>query len=165
MNKTSERRGFYRALNAAIDLMDKVNAFKVCSECDGMAGWESVANCEACGNYGSVGAFLLRGLRPEDDNGRLKIIADNCQENFSPDDKRSAWKLAVATQVLQDSESEAVVAWMFANLAALLHANPELSQSDICLKWSEIFSDTITEIAAESDDDKPTFGKLPVGEA
>jgi hypothetical protein len=165
MNKTSERRGFYRALNAAIDLLERAGAFKVCDECDGNGGWESVADCEACGNYGSKGSLILRRLRPENDQKRLSIIAHNCEENFCPNDRKTAWKLAVATEMLQDSEGEAVVAWMFANLAVLLKDDPGLSQSEICLKWSEIFSDTITEIAAEGDDDKPTFGKLPVGEA
>jgi len=164
MNKTSERRGFYRALNTAIDLLERASVFKVCDECDGHGGWESVADCEACGNYGSKGAFMLRGLRPETESKRLAIIQNNCQENFCPDDKRTAWKLAVATEVLQDSETEAVVGWMFANLAALLKSDPGLSQSEICLKWSEIFSDTITEIANEEDEGS-WFGKSPVGEA
>lgn len=164
MNKTSERRGFFRAMNAAIDLLERENAFRVCDECDGHGGWESVADCEACGNYGAKGSLILRRLRPETDHKRLSIIAENCRENFCPDDRKTAWKLAVATEVLQDSDSEAVVAWMFANLAVLLKEDPGLSQSEICLKWSEIFSDTITAIANE-DDDGPSFGRSPVGEA
>ena len=163
MTKTSERRGFLRALGLASDLLERGEVFVACGDCGGEGGYGSTS-CQACEGYGSKGAALLRSITPVAGNGRLKLIADNCRENFAPNDKKTAWKLAVATEVLQDSDSEPVVAWMFANLAVLLKSDPGLSRSEICLKWSEIFSDTLTEIANEEDEGS-WFSNSPVGEA
>ena len=101
MTKTSERRGFLRALSLASDLLERSDVFAACSDCGGEGGYGSTP-CQACEGYGSKGAALLRSITPAADNGRLKLIADNCRENFAPDDKKTAWKLAVATEVLQE---------------------------------------------------------------
>ena len=164
MKSNSEKRGFYRGINRAISLLEQAGFVRSCGGCNG-EGMVKDEPCEECAGWGDKSVSILRRMRHEDDYGALSDTCRNMVENFCPSDLGTAWKLSVATQVLHDSDAEAVVAWMFANLSVIIKANPHLTESDLIHKWSQIFTETIEAEIEGTESTREVFKFGTTGEA